>query len=748
MRTLMYFSIGFSLVTLALVAKIPIIFSIGMGILLLLAIKCNPVKLKCLVVGGVLAAGYFIWYTHSYHLPLAQYDNNTIRLTAVVVDFPQETDYGYSVLTKAELEKNPKTLLYFDEKGEQLVPGDTIEIITHLSLSDTAKDGTEITYYTSKGILLVGQTYGSLKIEENSGSKLPYYPAFWAKMLKENIQLAFPSEAAAVVEALVLGNRDNLTDQFSTSLQRTGLTHTVAVSGMHFAFLAGFAGCMLPRGKWWSALFLIALVVTFMFITGATPSIIRATIMIVLLHIAPFFRRERDGFNSLSVAVLLILLQNPYTAVHLGLQLSLCSVAGIFLFGEKVGQAIYSYFGENTLIKGAISLISTTLSAMLFTTPLLAVYFGSISLIAPISNLATLWAVSLLFSGGLIVAVVAGFSVPIAKLMATPILPLVEYLNWVVEHLARSPFAAITMDSVYYKSWLLMVYSFVMIGLLTREKKRLLVPICATIFAFSLAILLHSEEFLGSDMSVKVLDVGQGQAVLFGLGANLVLVDCGGSHYEGAENIAADAIGDLGRSGLDLLVITHCHADHAGGVVGLMERVSIQRIAMPYPTEPNEIQDEILREAQEKGVEIIFVTGLTTIQLDEFRTIQLFPPVGEGDMNETGVTALVSVLEQDVLITGDMSAETELALIDGYKIPDIEVLLVGHHGSNYSSDMRFLEEITPEYAVISLAEGNLYGHPHADVMERLKEVGASIYRTDQSGNITLTLRGEIEKEGY
>ena len=126
----------------------------------------------------------------------------------------------------------------------------------------------------------------------------------------------------------------------------------------------------------------------------------------------------------------------------------------------------------------------------------------------------------------------------------------------------------------------------------------------------------------------------------------------------------------------------------------------------------------------------------TTLETVGEITLTVFPPVGEGDINEQGLSVLGSAGSFDVLITGDMKGNTERALIREHPIPDIEVLVVGHHGSKYSSHPDFLAAVKPEIAVISVGD-NSYGHPTPEAIERLEAAGAAVYRTDEEGNITI-----------
>ena len=134
---------------------------------------------------------------------------------------------------------------------------------------------------------------------------------------------------------------------------------------------------------------------------------------------------------------------------------------------------------------------------------------------------------------------------------------------------------------------------------------------------------------------------------------------------------------------------------------------------------------------------VVFVTEQTAIPLGE-ATVTVFPPVGQGDPNEQGLTYLCTSGDFDLLITGDMSGPTELALTQMYKLPDVEVLLVGHHGSKYSSQQEFLSKIEPDAAIISVGDNN-YGHPTDAAISRLEAAGATVYRTDQQGCVTVTL---------
>lgn len=735
-------------------------FALAFGLTFLPQVRKRPRGRTARYAAFGLALGC-LWttgYSWMFWRPAELLDEKTVRLTATVSQWPQETDYGgFSVLARADTEGwvTVPILLYVDDQGADLRPGDRIETVTHCALADQASSGEEITYYTAKGIFLTGQAYGRLEVERPNHIPLRDWPAYWSQALKESISQAFPSDVSGLVQALVTGNRDNLSDPFTTSLQRAGLSHTVAVSGMHLAFLAGLLSMLFGGWRRLASLVTIPVTILFTLTAGCTPSVVRAAVMILLLHIGPLFYRERDEFTSLGGALLLLLLYNPFSAAHIGLQLSFAAVAGIFLCAQPLQTALMAripfrpakrwtlWWAIQLVPKFIVSTFCATLGASVFTVPLSAIYFQSVSLIAPLSNLLTLWAVGILFGAGVLIGTLGVFVPELAALVALPIAPLGRYLNAVIDGLSSLTFSAVTTQSVYYRAWLVLVYLILILIPILPGKKRWIIPTCCGVTTLCLAMLLNAWSFWWGSGAITVLDVGQGQSVLLRSGQFLCLVDCGGDSYDSAGDIAADFLGDYGVGRLELLVLTHFHADHANGVAQLLKRVQVDTLAIPPATgEEEPLREEIISAAQEQGVEVLEVGEDTLLTLGQDRTIQLYAPLGAGETNESGLTCLVSNGDFDTLITGDMGSDVEQQLLSHAALPDLEVLVAGHHGSKSSTSEQLLAATAPDYAFLSVGEHNSYGHPAQETLERLAAAGCRIYRTDLQGNITLRVGAE------
>lgn len=718
-------------------------------------------RLMLVLISAGLALG-LLWtalYAGIWFRPAEELDDRTVVLAGTVADWPRETAYGCSVLLRADTGSAVRlsTVLYVDGQGVELRPGDRISTVAHCTLGDRTFAGEEITYYTAKGIFLQAKAYGRLDVRRPERIPFRYWPAVYAHSLNASIDRAFPEEEGALVRALVTGNRDHLTDQFTSSLERTGLSHTVAVSGMHLAFLASLLTLALGRGKRSTALLTILWTVLFCGVAGNTPSVLRAAVMIVMLQVAPLFRRERDGLTSLAVALMLLLLWNPFSAAHVGLQLSFGAVAGILLVSDRVQEGLMKKLGlarrrkrraarlALLLPKFVVSVLSATLGAMVLTVPLTAIHFQTVSLIAPLSNLCTLWAISLLFLGGLLVGTAGSFVPGAAAVMAGPFLPLARYLDWIIDRLGRMTFAALPMESAYYRAWLAMVYLFLLAALVMKGKKPILLPICAGAVTLAAALLCTAFSFRTGEMTVSALDVGQGQSVLIRWEQGLALVDCGGDGRDNAGDVAADFLQAKGYGRLDLLVLTHCHADHANGIPQLLRRIEVGLLTLPDGEEESPLIREILETARARGTEVRLIREDSRTELGTGNSLTLFAPLGRGTgTNELGLTVLASAGDFDVLITGDMDGGTEKLLLNHADLPDVELLVAGHHGGADSTTPELLAAVRPELAVLSVGAHNPYGHPAADTLLRLDEAGAEIYRTDLHGGITVRFGGESE----
>jgi len=546
------------------------------------------------------------------------------------------------------------------------------------------------------------------------------------------------------MQALLMGKRDALNQDASlnAALSASGIIHVVAISGMHVSFLMGFLA-VIVRNKRLFAFVGIPVLLLFMAMTGFTPSVTRAGIMQIFLICAPIFRRESDSITSLSSALMLLLAINPYACASVGLQLSFAATLGIILFTGRITSAVSDTVRGSALQKKkpyriaftfVVSSLATTLGALIFTIPLTAVHFGYVSLIAPVTNLLTLWAISLAFPIGLSACILGFIFIPLGSIVAYFVSLLVQYVIMVARAFAAIPYSVVYSSNVHIMFWLAYIYiMFTALPILKARTRQYICPVCISIMLLCAVILASTFIPWGSATAVTVLDVGQGMSVVINSGEHTMIVDCGSNSGENAGEIAHEFLLNQGKASIDLMVLTHFHSDHVNGVEFLLSRIGVSVLAIPDP-DGSFLADDIIALARRRGTDIIYVTETLGVSLGEME-VMLYPPVGFGDENERGVSVL-TIGDINSLITGDMNSSSERSLLRFAELPEIDLLVVGHHGSRHSTSEELLAAVLPEIAVIPVGR-NSFGHPSEETLGRLEQYSVTVYQTDLLGHVTV-----------
>ena len=413
---------------------------------------------------------------------------------------------------------------------------------------------------------------------------------------------------------------------------------------------------------------------------------------------------------------------------------------GIFLFSEKIKAYLQSpkCFGScagksigRRIKRWCITSVSITISAMVFTTPLCAYYFGSVSVVGVITNLLTLWVVSFAFYGIMLSCVLGLIYLPLGKGIAWIISWAIRYVLMISDLLSKIPFASVYTSSVYVVAWLVFCYVLFMVFLRHKKKQPALFMGCMAVGLIA-AILLTFFEKPKEDFSVVVMDVGQGQCVLLQSNEDTSLVDCGNSYGDAAADIVLRELWTRGIFSLDGIIVTHYDKDHAGGVNALVSWMKVDTLYLPDTTQGNDLREEIVSKNEKR---ISWVREISFLELENGK-ITIFPSAETEDPNESSLCILFQVENYDILITGDRAFAGEEELLQTGMIPKLELLVVGHHGSAESTSLELLRQTQPVTAVISVGAENTYGHPSVETLERLRLFGCNVLRTDLEGTIT------------
>ena len=707
-------------------------------VFLLAARKWDCVKPVGLVFVGLAAGLLWFWcYDGGYLSPARELDGVITTSSFEIVDYSSDTDYGIKADANASWQgKTYRVRVYLNEQYS-LEPGDVVSGEFRFRITNEGGES-EPTYLRGNGIPLIAYQRGSVTVEQKDVPWWTYPAAYLRHEILELLQEVFPVDTAGFARALLLGDSSGIDYELNTAFKVSGIRHIIAVSGLHVSILFGFVYTLAGKRRWLTAFLGLPVLALFAAVAGFTPSVTRACLMHGLMILALLFEKEYDPPTALSFAALVMLVVNPVVITSISFQLSVGCMAGIFLFAGKIREWLLDdkrmghAKGKSVkarLIRGVAGSIGVSLGAASITTPLSALYFGTVSLIGPLTNLLTLWVVTLVFYG--IMAVCAlGWLLPqaavlLAKLVSWPI----RYILWTAKLLAQVPMAAVYTRSDWIVCWLYLCYLLLLIFLLMKNKRPLVFG-CIAVSTLCAALLASWIPPLVDECRVTVLDVGQGQSIILQGDGKTFVVDCGGSYADDAADTAAETLLSMGISRIDGLILTHYDTDHAGGVQYLLSRIRAEAVYLP-------VWEEAQTAAELQSLEnALLVTENTTLAYGD-AVLTLIPSEIRDSSNESSMCVLFQAGNCDILITGDRGTLGEKLLLQQVQLPELDVLVVGHHGSKYSTSEALLKAARPRVAVISVGEGNAFGQPAQEILDRLEEAGCVIFRTDEDGTIII-----------
>ena len=690
---------------------------------------------------------YFAGYDHLVRQPIEDRCGAASDFTATVCDWPQATERGARVTVELEGYHRARAVLYGEAELLAARPGDTVTGTAQWQ-SAAHFDSDDVTHFNARGVYALLYGREDVRLSAGDGDALRWLPQRAGKAFREKVAAIWDDpRVSGFLTAELTGDKSAMDDGDYLAMQETGLAHLFAVSGLHCAFLVTLLALLISRRQRLLCAVTIPLLLFYMVMVGMSPSVVRACIMQIFLLIAPLFRRGSDPLTSLAAALLVILLCNPFAAASVSLQLSFSATLGMVLLSPRLYKLLTGWYkGKCRPLRAALCFVaanlSATLSAVVFTAPLTAWYFRIFVLVAPLSSLLAVPAAGWSFMAAFVTALLGFVWLPLASLLGWISWALVRYILWIANGMMSWRYHAVYFTNPYLIYWLLFLYAaFIGCAATPDGKRKYLLASALSVLTLTAAIWVNRQDYQYGVLTALTLDVGQGESVILTSGGETALVDCGSSNsYKDPGGLAADTLHSMGVRELSAVVVTHYHADHTNGLYEVLRRIPVQTIYLPDIEDEYGVRERLVSLAEEKGAQVTYVTKETADTLGD-TVLTIYPPVQSGgDLNELGLTALASAGDFDLLITGDMSGSTEKKLVETYALPDIEVLVVSHHGSRYSSNIRFLKSVTPEAAVISVGDNN-YGHPSEETLQRLLAVGADIWRTDQQGTIRITVNG-------
>lgn len=630
-------------------------------------------------------------------------------------------------------------------------------------------------------------SYHFLKLTANSNY---HSPETFAKKINQ----VLPEPHSSLLSGMVFGTKSQIPQHFYQNLKTTGTLHIIVLSGYNISLiLAAVFALFIPLfGRKIASLIALFSVFLFILFVGPSPPVIRAAIMGGLTLLSLYFGRPKKGLYLLFLTALIMLLFDKSLISSLSFQLSFAATFGIILFAHPSKQKTTSLF--KTILKGFKEELLVTLSAQVFTTPLILYSFGTLSLISPLTNALIAWTVPIITPLGLIASLFLLFLPLIGKVLLFFSYSFLTFFIFIINLTARFPFAQIKFDKIspfFYLIYFLIIFAVLIVkykrikiqflkgsshpSLSLKEPERVIsqkirLPaqflFILFLLFFSLSILFFT--FLAFNFNKKpaiiFCDVGQGDAILIKTSQNhKVLIDGGPDNK--VLTCLSKNIPFYDRK-IDFLVITHPQKDHLTGAISVIERYNVTYLLVQNQAVDSsqflQFQDLVF---QKKPIIINPQKG-DQIKIDNLTLSFLWPEKSIGDKslwqkkissssslfsasiypgldpNDLSIVFLVSKKNFDILLTGDISnyiLDTIRQDILKYtRDQKLEVFKFPHHGSRTALSTAFLYQFKPETTVISVGK-NRFGHPHKEVIKALNSINSRILRTDKSSTIKLPL---------
>ena len=623
-------------------------------------------------------------------------------------------EYSYSKdLLKITISNKEKIIIYYYLKDDNKIDiklGDKIKVLGEFRKPKPNTTKNLFNYqkylYNKNVFYLVNAS----KIYKLSSTKNIYYK------LKQIIKKQ--TENSPYLKAFILGDKEDISKQATTSYQENGISHLLAISGMHITLLSSIVLKILKKLKITEEkryLYTSILLIIYLMLIGLSASALRGVLFFILFSINKIYYFYIKPQNIFIVVLSISLLIDPYYIYDIGFSYS-------FLISLTLLLTASSITG-NYLQR----LLKTSILSFLVSIPISLYNYYQINLLSIIYNLFYVPLVSLII-----------FPLSLISLFIKPLIPIYNIFIYILEkssivlnEISLGKLIFPKLPLIIYFIYLLIII-FIIKKLTIKENKYLLILIV-------LLFLHYTYPTLTRTTYIKMIDVGQGDSILIHSNNESVLIDTGGSIDNDESKIVINTtiplLKSLGIKKLKYLILTHGDADHMGEAKHLIDSFKVKNILINNG-EFNYLEKELIS----KTDNIKIAKEGTVIKCGDITMVQLNTDLT--DENDSSQIYYAMYKNYSILFTGDASLKSEDYILNNYDLSKIDILKVGHHGSKTSTGINLIDKLEPKIALISVGKDNKFNHPNQMVLDNLKT--SQIYRTDINGTITLKLNKNVK----
>ena len=682
---------------------------------------------KIFIFSLVLFSFFTSFIRCNYIFKTSIYNGNEELITGTIIDYKMlDTKYKMTILTnKDNISEKVIASIYLNDNDSNLRKkvsdfkiGDRIILKGNLNkpLNNTIPNTFNYQKYLYYQKIYYLFTVKEIISIENSSNYFYQFQDFLYKrceMIDEKGYLTM----------LIYGKKNIDTDTYSY-LQDLGVVHLFAISGLHISIFTMLLEVLLKKIKKGLRNFIIIIfLIIYASLLGFPASVMRALTMFIFLKIFSFLKEKfKMSFKTYEIMLLstsILLIINPYFLYDTGFLYSNLCTFGLVFYNDKT---------KNYLLKS----LKTTYIATLWSLPLTVSLNYSYNLLTPLFNIVFVPFISFLFYPICLITFLFPFFLPVLKIL----IKLLELLTIV--------FTKVSINIILPKmSIIVIIIYYLNIFLLSKYKK-----VYYHLFNILFLLIYPYGYSLDNSLNVYYLDVSQGDAslIISPRKKEVTMIDTGGlttdENYYTAKNIIK-FLHSINIKKIDNLIISHGDFDHIGNAFYLVNNIKVGKVIFNN-NEFNELETNLIKILQDKKIE--FQKGNSNLQ-GKYLTWQFLNTRLYDNENDNSLVTYLKYQDYTFLFMGDASKLTEEDVIKKYKLPKIDFLKVGHHGSKTSSSKEFISKINPKYSIISVGRKNKYGHPNKEVLNNLDN--SKIYRTDQDGSIMFKIKdNKLEIETY
>ena len=727
--------------------------------------------INIIIVFSIISNTIVILDNNKYQNLYKNLDGKEISIQATVVDV-LKNKYKIKVLKKGYR----NTYLYLTNiKKTKLEYGDKINIT---GIYCEPRGRTNFKGFDYKKYLKTVKVYGTIKdekikiISKNNSFILFKQIHKISKSLNNKIEnLELTSDEKALLKCMLIGNKEDLTEDIINNFEESNMSHILAISGMHIGYIILVSSFIFNKifGKHFGKIITSIFIVFFMLLTNFTPSVLRAGITGIILILSNFFYRRYDNIEAVFLALLIILVYNPFLIQDIGLQLSFAGVLGIILFSSNIKKWLKDYFEKantrairkNRKIKkyilqilnkkifiniGEAVIISISCSITIF--PIILISFNKINITNIILSTLSVYLVGPIIIVGFIALL---SNIKQIEIIASFLLKTIINISKMGGKMPLSQIYFITPSIItifIYYVCIFLIFNILKIKIeknknsfqkrvlnlfylvifkIKKYLKKIISIICVILLIFNLYI------FIPKDLKLHFIDVGQGDSCLIITPKNKsILIDGGGSEtFNVGSKTLMPYLLDRKIMSIDYILISHFDTDHVKGLLYIIQKMRIKNIIISKQPEKSQNFEELMQIIKNKNVNLITVNAGDKIKIEKDVYLDILWPdsktfISENMLNNNSIVCKLVYKNFTCLFTGDIEEIAEKQILQKYKnnlkVLNSTILKVAHHGSKTSTTQEFLEKVHPKIALIGVGKDNKFGHPNDEVLKRLQNL--------------------------